>query len=74
MARRRPRSELPPGGLLDWTSSQHWSQQARPCRYCGRPTQLRDSRRTPAHKVCAETALIRQTAEAAAAYHQNGIL
>ncbi|MFD8820831.1 hypothetical protein ACFV1C_00430 [Streptomyces sp. NPDC059605] len=76
MARRRPqqRPELPPGGLLDWRDSSHWSEIPKPCRYCGRLTHLRDSKRSPAHKVCAEAALIRQAAEAAAAYHQNGTL
>lgn len=71
MAPRRRRRPDPPAGLLDWTSSQHWSQQARPCRYCGRPTQLRDSSRKPAHKVCAEDALRQQAADAAAAYENE---
>ncbi|MFJ2733712.1 hypothetical protein [Streptomyces sp. NPDC087317] len=62
-----------PGQLLDWTDSSHWDHtSARPCRYCGIPTHMRDSHRSPAHKVCAEEALARQAAEAADAYHQNG--
>ena len=72
--RRAPPNEpdYRPGQLLDWTDgSVHWSREERPCRYCGRPTRLRDSKRSPAHKVCAETALTAQAAEAAAAY-QNG--
>jgi hypothetical protein len=59
--------------LLDWSSSAHWSSTPRPCRYCGRDTQLRDSKRSPAHKVCAERAIAQQAAEAADAY-QTGHL
>ncbi|MFG2404196.1 hypothetical protein ACGFR8_07630 [Streptomyces brevispora] len=70
-ARRNPRPELPPTGLLDWTDGRHWSQQTRPCRYCGQPTHLRDSHRAPAHKTCAETALAEQVADQAAAYHNE---
>ncbi|MEI5100354.1 hypothetical protein RB200_19725 [Streptomyces sp. PmtG] len=69
--RRRapPESEYVPGTLLDWTDSDvHWSKHSRPCRYCGKPTQLRDSKRKPAHKTCAEEALAVQAAEAADAY------
>ncbi|MFI9026377.1 hypothetical protein [Streptomyces sp. NPDC053560] len=54
-------------------SSTHWSEQALPCRYCGRPTHLRDSRGSPAHKVHAEDALARQQAEAAEAYGQGAL-
>ncbi|MFJ6014529.1 hypothetical protein [Streptomyces sp. NPDC092952] len=50
-------SPLPVGGLLNWGSSAHWDSRARPCRYCGRPTHLRDSKGAPADKVCAEDAL-----------------
>lgn len=71
---RRPRPQPPPGGLLDWTSSTHWSHIPRPCRYCDRPTNLRDSKRSPAHKTCAEAALAQQAADAADAYHQDGQL
>lgn len=71
--RRRAPPQPPPGGLLDWRDASHWSWTPKPCRYCGRPTHLRDSRRSPAHKVCAEAALARQVAEAADAY-QNGQL
>jgi len=76
--RRRRRAppaepEYRPGQLLDWTDSSHWDYEGpRPCRYCGFPTQLRDSHRSPAHKTCAEEALAIQAAETAAAYHQNG--
>ncbi|MFD4814832.1 hypothetical protein [Streptomyces sp. NPDC058418] len=69
----RPRPQPPPTGLLDWRDSSHWSLQARPCRYCARPTNLRDSRKSPAHKTCAEAALAQQAADAAVAY-QNGQL
>ncbi|WNI31460.1 hypothetical protein [Streptomyces sp. ITFR-6] len=48
---------LPPGGLLDWSASWHFDEQALPCRYCGAPTHLRDSKKSPADKVCAEAAL-----------------
>lgn len=74
MTARRPRSQPPPpGGLLDWGSSAHWSGTALPCRYCGQPTHLRDSKRSPADKVCAEAALTQQAADTSAAY-QNGQL
>lgn len=72
--RRRPAgAEPPPGGLLNWSSSAHWSEQQLPCRYCGAVTNLRDSTRAPAHKTCAEIALTRQAAETAEAY-ENGTL
>lgn len=65
---RRPkagrRTHHTPGALLDWTDHKHWAWNAKPCRYCGEPTQLRDSRRAPAHKTCAESALTMQAAEA----------
>ena len=76
MTGRRPRPQPPPpppGGLLDWHDQSHWSWNEKPCRYCGNPTHLRDSKRSPAHKVCAEEALAQQAAEAADAY-QNGQL
>ncbi len=71
--RRRRRApptepEYRPGTLLDWRDSSHWSSREKPCRYCGGPTQLRDSKRSPAHKTCAEAALTEQAAEAADAY------
>ncbi|MFI0768583.1 hypothetical protein ACH4TQ_27405 [Streptomyces sp. NPDC021218] len=59
--------------LLDWRSSAHWASTPKPCRYCGAETHLRDSKRKPAHKVCAEQAIATQVAEAADAY-QNGHL
>ncbi|MFJ3100311.1 hypothetical protein [Streptomyces sp. NPDC086835] len=73
MPRRRlqQQPDPPPGGLLDWTDSRHWSQQARPCRYCGEPTQLRDSQRKAAHKTCAEAALNQQHQDMAAAYENE---
>ncbi|MGW6598473.1 hypothetical protein [Streptomyces sp. NPDC055036] len=66
----RPRPQPPPG-LLDWRDNTHWSNRERPCRYCDRPTHLRDSKRSPAHKVCAETAIQQQAADAAAAYRKE---
>ncbi|MBP5870902.1 hypothetical protein F3K21_35180 [Streptomyces scabiei] len=62
-----------PPPLLDWSDRSHWSHTPGPCRYCGKPTNLRDSKRKPSHKVCAEEALAQQAAEAADAY-QNGHL
>jgi len=62
-----PAGRDPP--LLDWTDSSHWDYAGpQPCRYCGEPTQLRDSKAKHAHKSCAETALARQAADAAEAY------
>lgn len=64
----------PPPAVLNWQdSSLHWSQTPKPCRYCEYPTQLRDSKRKPAHKVCAEGALAQQHADMADAY-ENGQL
>jgi hypothetical protein len=74
MTARRPREQLPPSGLLDWRDSSHWSDTQKPCRYCGRPTNLRDSRGKPAEKICAEEAIRQQAADAADAYQQNGQL
>ncbi|MCM2427360.1 hypothetical protein [Streptomyces sp. RKAG337] len=67
-ARQQPRR---PPRLLDWRSPAHWSWTDLPCRYCGLDTPLRDSKRSPAHKVCAERALDQQAAEAAAAYGKD---
>lgn len=75
-ARRAPPKAEPeyrPGQLLDWTDASHWDHSGpRPCRYCGFPTQLRDSHRSPAHKTCAEEALATQAREAQAAYRTRG--
>lgn len=69
----KPDPEYVPGALLNWNDSRHWDYTGpQPCRYCGQPTQLRDSKGNPAHKVHAEDALAQQAAEAADAYHQNG--
>lgn len=54
--------------LLDWTNRSHWSEKARPCRYCGRPTHLRDDDGRPADKTCAEAEDAQQRAETARAY------
>lgn len=56
------------GQLLDWRSWRHWGGDDKPCRYCGRPTPLLDSKGASAHKVCAEAALAKQYAEAVAEY------
>ncbi|MET9351206.1 hypothetical protein [Streptomyces termitum] len=45
--------------LLDWRSSEHWSFEQRPCRYCHRGTNLRDEAGMPAHKTCAEEQAVR---------------
>ncbi|MBT2492331.1 hypothetical protein J7E96_28245 [Streptomyces sp. ISL-96] len=76
MPARRPRQrpDPPPGGLLDWSDSRHWAQQARPCRYCDQPTNLRDSSRKPAHKTCAEDAIRQQIQDAAAAYENERLI
>lgn len=78
-ARKRRRAppaepEYRPGQLLDWRDSSHWAHDARPCRYCGCDTNLRDSHRSPAHKTCAEDALATQAAEAQAAYRTRGTI
>jgi hypothetical protein len=75
--RKRRRAPPPepayrPGQLLDWSDRSHWAWEQLPCRYCGQPTNLRDSKGSPAHKVHAEEALAAQAAEAADAYQQNG--
>lgn len=75
MTGRRPRRAPPPvpGQLLDWTDSRHWARTQAPCRYCRRPTFLRDDDRLPADKVCAEAALQACSSRTAATY-QNGRL
>jgi len=60
-----------PTELLDWGHPSHWSRDQLPCRYCRKPTNLRDSRKKPAHKVCAEEAIARQNAEAAESYQNE---
>lgn len=75
--RRVNRLPVPPAGgpiVLDWSSPEHSSRTAKPCRYCGEPTYLRDSKGKPAHKVHAEQALAQQHAEAQDAYHNEGHL
>lgn len=76
----RPRRRAPPkaepayvpGTLLNWNDSRHWDYDGpQPCRYCEKPTQLRDSRGHHAHKTCAEQALTTQAAEAADAYRKD---
>ncbi|WP_326615298.1 hypothetical protein OG949_41105 (plasmid) [Streptomyces scopuliridis] len=47
-------SPLPPGRILNWQASSHWSFEAGPCRYCRKFTNLVDSHGVHAHKVCAE--------------------
>lgn len=63
-----------PPPLLDWRSPHHWSWTLRPCRYCGGETNLRDTKRKPAHKICAEQALAQQHADAADAYKVGRIV
>ncbi|PJN38963.1 hypothetical protein CG747_20680 [Streptomyces sp. CB02959] len=71
-ARRGTKAKATSGPvLLDWRDSSHWSSQPKPCRYCGFDTCLRDSRRKPAHKTCAEEALAQQAADAADAYRKD---
>lgn len=75
MTGRRPRRAPPsaPGQLLDWTDGRHWARTQAPCRYCRKPTFLRDDDRLPADKVCAERALAERTARTTTSY-QNGHL
>lgn len=61
------------GQLLDWRAPWHWGGVDLLCRYCGKDTPLRDSKRQPAHKVCAEAALAAQYAQAVSDY-QDGAL
>lgn len=68
----KPEPEYVPGTLLNWNDSSHWNYDGpQACRYCEKPTQMRDSHGKAAHKTCAEDALAQQHAEAADAY-QNG--
>ena len=60
-----------PAPLLDWRDSSHWSRTPKPCRYCGKDAYTRDSKRSPAHKTCAEQALAQQAADTAQAYHAD---
>ncbi|WP_328434513.1 hypothetical protein [Streptomyces sp. NBC_00425] len=66
------RDDPPPTGLLDWSNG-HWGRTPRPCRYqCGGlPTQLRDSKGRPAHKVCAEAAFAQQIADSVESYENE---
>ena len=68
-----PAREPPRPPVLDLHGMEHWSRTPKPCRYCGRDTNLRDSKRKPAHKTCAEQAIAQQAADAADAY-KNGQL
>ena len=43
---------------LDWFSGQHFGRRPEPCRHCQRPAGLRDDDGRPAHKVCAEAAVL----------------
>lgn len=42
--------------LLDWRDRSHWATKAGSCIHCGAPTHLRDDKKKPSHKVCAEQA------------------
>lgn len=39
---------------VNWNSSQHWSLERLPCRYCGTAVNLRDDQGRPSCKVCHE--------------------
>lgn len=43
-----------PAAVLDWREAHGWTARPSRCRYCGRPTHLRDERQRPAHRHCAE--------------------
>lgn len=47
-----------PGMALAWMHAAHWGGRSAPCAYCGKKTRLRDEVGDPAHKVCAERALL----------------
>lgn len=70
MAGKRKRPDPPATGVLDWRSG-HWSGVERPCRYCKKPTPLKDSKGKAAHKVCAEQALAEQEQDQAEAYENE---
>lgn len=73
--RRAPPAEpeYVPGALLNWNDSSHWDYTGpQTCRYCDKPTQLKDSKGKHAHKTCAEEALATQAAATAAAYRMRG--
>lgn len=42
---------------VNWNSSQHWSSERLPCRYCGTAVNLRDDQGRPSCKVCHEQRL-----------------
>jgi hypothetical protein len=65
--------EFHEGQLLNWRAPWHWGRVELPCRYCGGDTPLRDTKGHPAHKVCAEKALVEQYAQALRQY-QEGVL
>ncbi|MCW2498121.1 hypothetical protein [Jatrophihabitans sp.] len=48
-----------PAVQLDWRNGIHWSRRRAKCRVCKRPTNLRDDKGRPSHKVCAEQLLAR---------------
>ena len=53
---RSPR-KAPAVAALDWRDTRHYDRtRLLACRWCGRPTPLRDEQRRPSHKVCAENA------------------
>lgn len=58
--------------LLNWSKG-HEARAAAPCRYCigNLPTYLRDDEGLPAHKTCAERALTKKAAKAAAQYQEG---
>lgn len=60
-----------PPPLLDWRDRRHWSDYSAPCWHCHQPTNLRDDKKKPAHKVCAERALAAEQARTLNRY-QNG--
>ncbi|GGZ23833.1 hypothetical protein GCM10010387_16340 [Streptomyces inusitatus] len=45
---------VPLAGLLDWSHPRHYDDEARPCWHCGAATNLRDGKKLPSCKVCAE--------------------
>jgi hypothetical protein len=56
--------------VFDWSHG-HTGKAEAPCRHCHEPTFLRDDDGNASHKVCAEAAVARRQARAAANYRKE---